>query len=159
MTEQLWIAVLSSSALTGVLVAVISGLFGLRARRSEYVNEYHRRILDKRIEAYASVEQLVFGLKNVSLGCDGLSDSVSDHLQKFMDLFYGFDADKEPLESFGQRHYDDLGSLRVELERALADDLLKLDDVGGFLKAKRKVAHGHRALAVGPDGIRELGRL
>ncbi len=57
-------------ALAGVLLgAVIAGLYNLRAKRAEYVNEYYKTVIGRRIAAYEQLEELI------------VSFNLGDHLK------------------------------------------------------------------------------
>jgi hypothetical protein len=57
--SQLVLAVLSSS----VAGAVVVGVYSLRAKRSEYVNDYYKTVVARRIAAYEKLERLILELK------------------------------------------------------------------------------------------------
>jgi hypothetical protein len=62
LVQLAWIS--GSCALFGVLVgAFISGLFTLRAKRNEYVNDFYKIVIDKRVEAYEHLELLIQSFK------------------------------------------------------------------------------------------------
>lgn len=61
--NQLWLAVLSSSVLSGIVGAVVGGIFSLRGKRNEYVNDYYKTIIRRRVVAYEKVELLIVNLK------------------------------------------------------------------------------------------------
>ena len=63
MSPEILLAVLSSSLLSGVIVALVAGIFSLRSKKNEYVNEYYKLVLKKRVEAYEEVENLVIRIK------------------------------------------------------------------------------------------------
>lgn len=63
MTKEIIIAILSSSLISGILGVGLTGWFSLRAKINEYLNEYFKIILAKRVKAYEAVERLVADLK------------------------------------------------------------------------------------------------
>ena len=71
MPPDLLIAVLSSSAVSAVTAALISGWFNLRSKRSEYENAYFKMVLERRIKAYEQVEALIVQIKTAVLDGDG----------------------------------------------------------------------------------------
>jgi hypothetical protein len=64
------LAVISGGfALLGALLGtLITGFFGLRAKRNEYVNDYYKKVIDRRIAAYEQLERLIVSLRTTSLG-------------------------------------------------------------------------------------------
>jgi hypothetical protein len=56
-------ALLSTSALGGVVGAIISGFFLLRSRQNDYRNEYYKLVIQRRLSAYEQVEALISTLK------------------------------------------------------------------------------------------------
>ena len=82
MTPQLWLAVLSSSVISGVLGALIAGWFNLQSKNREYANTYYSMVLEKRIKAYEAVEHLIalsilIALDITAKGVPGPSESSS----------------------------------------------------------------------------------
>jgi hypothetical protein len=58
-------------ALVGALLgAMISGYFNLRAKRNEYINEYYKKVIDRRMAAYERLEDLIISLKTSIVGED-----------------------------------------------------------------------------------------
>ena len=56
-------------ALLGALLGtVIAGLFSLRAKRNEYVNDYYKKVIDRRLAAYEQLESLIVSLRTTFLG-------------------------------------------------------------------------------------------
>src|ERR1017187_10385053 len=65
---------LLSSALTlggALFTALIAGIYNLRAKRNEYVHDYYKRVIDRRIVAYEELENLIVNLKTAVLDEDG----------------------------------------------------------------------------------------
>ena len=59
MTEQPWFM-----GLIGIVIgATIAGAYNLRAKRNEYVNEYYKLVVRRRVEAYEKLENLIINLK------------------------------------------------------------------------------------------------
>lgn len=69
-TEQIILAVLSSSLLSGVLGALIAGQYNLRVKRNDYVNDYYKIVLSKRVAAYERLEELIVRLSTSVLDKD-----------------------------------------------------------------------------------------
>jgi len=166
MDEKMWLAILSSSLLSGVLGALIVGGFNLRAKRNEYVNSYYEMVLKRRLEAYEHVESLIAALKAAVIDADNrpyhflfsqndeyegaykiifglLSQALwlsNDLFEKTRDLniliFRGGEGTSNTVE-FGKKHYEEIANLRSEIEQINARDLLSLHNVKGFLKEKR----------------------
>ncbi len=57
----------SCCTLGGVLVA---GIYSLRVKRNEYVNDYYKKVIDRRMAAYEALESLVINLKIAVLDDD-----------------------------------------------------------------------------------------
>lgn len=71
MPPDLLVALLSSSAVSAVIAAVVAGWFNLRSKRSEYENAYYKMVLERRIKAYEHVEHLITQIKIAVLDSDG----------------------------------------------------------------------------------------
>lgn len=58
-------------ALLGALLGtLIAGFFSLRVKRNEYVNDYYKKVIDRRIAAYEQLESLIVSLRTTFLGED-----------------------------------------------------------------------------------------
>jgi hypothetical protein len=72
-TAQLVQIAVSSGGFTlvGVLLgAVIAGIYNLRAKRNDYVNDYYKTIIHRRIEAYEQLERLIEDLRTAVVDKD-----------------------------------------------------------------------------------------
>jgi hypothetical protein len=157
-------------ALLGALLGtLISGVFGLRAKRNEYVNDYYKKVLDRRIAAYEQLESLIVSLRTTCLGEDNkpyhllfsqaegngllpayrmlhgiasqalwLSHEAFDKGRELNTLLWGFKGSGgSNLIEFGQKNYEAIATLRENLERIVAADMLGLHDVRRFLRKKK----------------------
>ena len=171
MTEQLWLAILSSSLISGILGALIAGAYTLRGKRNEYINDYYKTVIQRRLAAYEQLESLIVALKTAVLDSDNkpyhllfskdddwesvhqllfhvMSQSLwisEEAFVKTRDLNYlAFrlkPGDSGVIE-FGKQNYEAIATLRSDLEKILAADMLELYDVKSFLKHKKKNTHG-----------------
>lgn len=62
-TNDIWVPIVSSSVISATLGAVVGGIFSLRSKRNEYVNEYYKIIINRRLAAYEKVETLIVSFK------------------------------------------------------------------------------------------------
>ena len=170
MNNQLFIAVISSSLLSAVLGALIAGAYALKNRQNEYVNEYYKTVIQRRITAYEQLENLIVSIKTCVLDKDNkpyhLLFSKADDWDNLYILIYKVisqslwlseDAfmisrdlnylvflktpDETDMIEFGKQNYEKIASIRAELEKILAIDMLDLHNVKKFLKNKMKVKH------------------
>jgi hypothetical protein len=58
-----WITVITSWLGSGALSALVAGLYGLRAKRNDYVNDYYKTIIKRRVAAYERLENTIVSLK------------------------------------------------------------------------------------------------
>jgi hypothetical protein len=166
--SALQLALLSSVFTFGAvtLAALVAGLYNLRAKRNEYVNDYYKTVIQRRIEAYEQLEGLIILFKTTIVGEDAkpyhLPFSGEHHTEDvFKRLFSGMSQglwlSEEAFEktaelnrllfrvpeaqaaaiSFGKQHYQAVATVRDDLERILAADMLELHKVGRFLKRKK----------------------
>jgi hypothetical protein len=63
--QTLWLIGLTSAAVSAVVSGIIAGWFNLRAKRAEFVNEYHKFVIQRRIAVYEQLEALIFLVKSV----------------------------------------------------------------------------------------------
>lgn len=172
MTPEFWITVLSSSVLSSAFITLIAGLYNLRAKHSEYVNDYYKTVIKKRVAAYEELEKLIGRPKTSVVGDDNrpchvmfvfhnaadprvellglnnlglwLSNEVYARTRELSILLFGLKEGNEI--EFGKKNYEVLATLRQDLERLLARDMLTLYDVKRFLKSKDKPDPGFSPL-------------
>ncbi len=58
-SQPLWLIILSSSAISTVILAALQGLYHLRSQRNEYVNDYYKTVITRRIAAYEELEKMI----------------------------------------------------------------------------------------------------
>lgn len=166
MTPQLWLAVLSSSVIAGILGAFITGWFNLRSKHTEYANTYYKMVLEKRIKAYEAVEHLIHLIKIAVVDLDNrpyhvLFSKDDDHANVYKSIIDGmpdalwlsdelFEATRElnvfvyshapsgtGLIEFGKAHYREIAELRTKIERIHIRDMTNLHEVPEFLRMKK----------------------
>jgi hypothetical protein len=153
------------AAVSLIVGAIVTGLYALRAKRNEYVNEYFKTVLARRVAAYEQLEKLVLGLRTcvveeednrpyhyVFASDDGwesafdllgkamsqglwLSDEVWTRLRDLNILLFRMTKPAN-LKEFGRTIYQEIALLRSDLEGRLANDMLHLHDVERFLANK-----------------------
>lgn len=177
MLDQLGLAILTSSLLSGIFGALIAGAFGLRGKQNEYVNDYFKTIIKRRLDAYEKLEQLINALKLSVLDDDQqpyhqvfsneatwadiyalfleatshtlwLSDNVFAKTRELNIMFLHASSNKRDLVEFGKSNYAPIAKLREEIERLHAKDMLALHDVEGFLKKKKAHQSGFSPIDV-----------
>ncbi|MBA4285722.1 MAG: hypothetical protein C0434_09355 [Xanthomonadaceae bacterium] len=165
-TEQLILAILSSSVLGGAIGAFIAGRFNLSVKDREYENEYYKLVLAKRIAAYESIQKLVTGLKTAVLDEDKqpyhlllsredglpeahkllyeissqalwLSDDLFLQTRDLGRLLFGATDREGGAVVFAKKHYQKFATFREEIERVHIRDMLSLHKIRKFLKAKK----------------------
>ena len=166
MTPELWIAVLSSSVISGVMGALIAGWFNLRSKHTEYANTYYKMVLERRVKAYEAVERLINQIKIAVVDTDNrpyhllfskdddhanvykaLMDGMPDALWLSDELFeatrelnlmvYSRAPDGSGLTEFGKAHYREIAELRTKIEKLHIRDMTTLHEVPAFLRKKR----------------------
>lgn len=166
MTPEIWLAVLSSSVVSGILGALIAGWFNLRSKHTEYANTYYKIVLEKRVKAYEGVERLINQIKVAVVDTDNrpyhilfskdddhcnvykaLMEGMPDSLWLTDDLFeltralnvlvYSKVPDGSGLIEFGKTHYREIAELRTKMEKLHIRDMATLHEVPEFLRKKR----------------------
>jgi hypothetical protein len=180
MTEQIAqhpvLTILISWVGSGFLSALVAGIYNLRAKRSEYVNDYYKLVIKRRIEAYEQLERVIIQFKFTVVDDDKrgyhlpfaseedkdwdatqillagvmsqglwLSDKVFAKLRELNLILFRHSKPPSMVE-FGKQQYEKIATLRAELERLLAQDMLTLHDVGLFLKTKDRPDPGFSAV-------------
>jgi hypothetical protein len=173
-SQPLWLILLSSSALSAFVSAVIAGLINLRAKRNEYVNDFYKTVIKRRIAAYEQIENLIIWLKLAVCDADGrpyhilfsedggwekahallvmissqglwLSDEAFQKGRELNILIFHLDKPSDVIR-FAKENHQAIATIRAELERVLAKDMLTLHDVERFLKSKNKADTGFRTV-------------
>jgi hypothetical protein len=169
-----WVTVITSWLGSGLICAVVAGIYNLRAKQKEYVNDYYKEVIKRRIAAYEQLEQLIMWLKSTVVDDDNrpyhvlfssnteedwrrvfqvvfqtnglwLSEEAFSKAGEFAVLIYSLDDPANIIE-FGKAHYQTIATIRADLERILARDMLNLHDVASFLKSKNKPDPGFRVV-------------
>lgn len=156
---------------TSAIVSVITGkLLELHAlkkgKQIDFVNSYHKLILEKRLEAYEQFEAFILNLKLSVVDDDGkpyhLVFANEHDWQRTLDMVTelmpyslwlsveAFDKTREfnvltkditettDRKEFGKNNYLKFVSLRESLESIRAHDLIQLHDIENFLKQRVK---------------------
>lgn len=164
---DIWVAVLSSSVLSGAIGAIVAGWFGLRSMRNEYENAYFKMVLDKRIASYTEVEKFISGasiaivddknrtyhamfqprehglpefyvlLHKAMSGKFWLSDDLYAATRELNLIAYPAGDNQEALLAIAKDRYKDIAELRTTIERLHSRDMLSLHLVRKFLRSKR----------------------
>jgi hypothetical protein len=165
--ETILISVLSSAVASSVVAALVSGWFGLKAKQTEYVNEYYKLVLQKRMAAYEKVEHLITQVKTAVRGSDDprsyhilfsedddhqnvytlllsvnsqslwLTDDLFDLTRELNLMVYLGTKDGESLIEFGRQNYKPIAELRTKIERLHARDMARLHNVPKFLRGRK----------------------
>lgn len=168
-------------ALFGALFgAALAGYFTLRAKRNEFVNDYYRTVIQRRIEAYEAMEKLIVAFKTsvVDKDCKPyhlpfelasennhplmlLDSSMSQGLWLSVEAFrlirdlnyllFRTPSGREESIAFGKEHYQKIAVTRETLERVLASDMLDLHRVKRFLAHKKKHRDGFHPVQLYPS--------
>jgi hypothetical protein len=155
LTGQTWLAILSSSVISGILGALIAGGYTLKGKQNEYINDYYKTIIQRRIAAYEQLERLIVWLKitvndddyrpyhilfsddddsenidkqllSVMSQCLWYSEDTFKKTQELINLIFSLKPDNSGIIEFGKQNYKTIATLRVDLEKNLAIDMLKL---------------------------------
>lgn len=178
MTAQLLLAILSTSVISSVLGGIVAGAYALHAKSEEYANEYYKIVLSRRIAAYERVEDLIVALKASVVDDDRkpfhlmfssddaaawergfvmlhavmsqglwLSDEIFVKIRDFNYLIFRSNKPTSVIE-FAKENYQAIATIRAELERLLARDMLNLHKVKKFLISKNKADQGFLAVSL-----------
>lgn len=166
-----WLSILSSSLASVIIGGMIVGFYNLRIKRNEFINDYYKSIIKRRVEAYEQLERLIVALKSTVVGADKqpyhllfakddnwesahrltfsvnsqalwLSDDAFERTRDLNYLFYGLTPTAGSAIEFGKTNYRKIAELREKLEQILAGDMLELHKVHKFLKRKKKMIRG-----------------
>lgn len=176
-TAELWLAIFSSSVVSGVVVALIAGAYALRGKQNEYVNDYYKTVIQRRIAAYEKLEALIVSVKSTVIEGDSkpyhllfakegdwesayqllhnvmsqglwLSDEVFEKVRDLNYLVFRINPDNTSVIDFGKQNYETIATLRADLEKILVADMLMLHDVEAFFKCKKKNTQGFHSVQI-----------
>jgi hypothetical protein len=165
MSAPIWLSILTSSLISALVGGLIAGAVTLRVAKNQYVNDYYKNIIQRRISAYEQLELLIYLLKtsiadnsdnklyhfifadgdtskafeimmSISSHSMWLSKGVIDETIGLNRLLYTFPSKKEDVLSFAKENYKNIAETRTRLEKLYARDFLSLHNVPGFLKSK-----------------------
>src|SRR4051812_30927858 len=172
----IWQVGLSSAAISAIVSGIVLGVFNLRVKRAEFVNDYHKLIIQRRIAVYEQLEVLIFLIKSavvdprdnrsyhfvfamdnpeevihttlMQLRANSLwlSNKVFETSRDFSILMFGLPSDKEQAVEFGKNHYEEISRIREAFENALAEDMRTLYKVKQFLRSKKRRHAGFSAV-------------
>jgi len=138
----------------------------------EYKNDYYKKIIDKRMEAYEQLEKFIASLKVTTPGKENkmyhvyfstevffngqteetlkivsksiwLSEDINDLMLQFNQILYLFpNNNDDTIMEYAKKEYHKIACIREGLEKHLASDLLKLYDVKKFLAEKANLNGG-----------------
>lgn len=166
MPEITWTAILASSVVAALLGGLIAGFVTLRVARNQYVNDYYKTVVQRRLAAYEQLEYLITMLKTsvaddsdnkvyhllfaggdnlkafeilfrVSSQAMWLSDEVVDETVNLNRLLFSCPSNQTDVFAFAKEHYKTIAETRTRLERLHSRDFLTLHEVAKFLKSKK----------------------
>lgn len=159
------------SSIASILVCCITVYFNFRqtmkAKQKEYIDDYYKYIVKRRIAAYEQLEKLIASIKCTAADSDQkayhlifsseedilmeykmllsttndalwLSEAAFDASRRLNYILLEFDPTKIDTVSFGKKNYEQVANLREKLEKILAQDMLELHNVKKFLNEKKK---------------------
>jgi hypothetical protein len=166
MPDITWTSILTSSVIAAVIGGLLGGLVTLRVARNQYINDYYKLVVKKRIDAYEHVEDLITQLKTsladdqdrkvyhflfaegdvgrahkalflISAQSMWLTDELVDETVELNRLLYQCPSDPAAAIAFTKEHYQAIAEARTRLERMHARDFVVLHKVKRFLKSKK----------------------
>jgi len=153
------------------VVAFITCLFNnrqtMRVKHKEYVADYYKYIVKRRIAAYELLENFIVSIKIALISDDDptrpyhkifsheedfykaykllleiqalwLSQDAYDITREMNYILFRADTTEKSMTEYGKENYENLANLRSKLENIVARDMLRLHDVETFLKEKKE---------------------
>lgn len=165
MPDIVWTSVFTSSVIAAILGGLIGGIVTLRVARNQYLNDYYKTILRKRLAAYEQIEGLIIEIKLAVTDEGGhgvyhflfssgdsvdiykklyfvfsqsmwLSEDMLSEILALNRLIRTFPDDKQGIIAHAKSHYKTIAEIRTRLEHHHRKDLLALHNVKGFLRSK-----------------------
>ena len=177
MTEITWPVLLASNVVAALLGGGVAGFFTLRVARSQYINDYYKTVIQRRLTAYEQLEQLITMLKTAVqdendgrayhiLFADGdrteaykllfvissqsmwLSDDIASETIALNRLLYSSPKNQDDPFSHFKDNYKTIAEMRTRLEKMHSRDFQNLHDVKKFLRSKNP-SDSYEVLSVG----------
>ncbi len=76
-TPAFWLIGLVSAGISAVVSGFISGIFNIRTKRHEYINEYYKLVLNRRLAAYETLEKLILLIKTAVKAYSAASGEIN----------------------------------------------------------------------------------
>lgn len=164
---DLWITILSSSLVSGATAAIVSGWFNLRTKNREYENAYFKIVLDKRVAAYAEVDNFISRASISQVDQENrtyhsiftpqeeglpefyvlvykamsakfwLSDEIYAAIRELNLMAYPAADNQERLLEIAKLRYQEIAETRTRIEKLHSRDMQNLHRVSQFLKNKK----------------------
>lgn len=161
-----WTTIFASSLVAALLGRIIAGFVALRVARNQYVNDYYKTVVQRRLAAYEQLERLIAMLKTsvaddsdnrvyhllfaggdnakvfeatvrISSQSMWLSNEVIDETVTLNRLLFKCPGSQRDVLAFAKEHYKTIADTRTRLERLYSRDFLALHEVKRFLKSKK----------------------
>lgn len=168
MPDITWTSLLATSTIAAIVGGLIGGFVTLRVAQNQYLNDYYKTIVSRRIAAYEHLEHLIIMLKtsisdesdegiyhllfsfddktemfkslfNLSAQAMWLSNEIVAETIALSRFFYSFPSDKAEIIEHAKNNYHVIAETRTRLELLCARDFLTLHDVPGFFKSKKPI--------------------
>lgn len=168
MPDITWTSLLATSTIAAIVGGLIGGFVTLRVARNQYLNDYYKTIVSRRIAAYEHLEHLIAMLRtsvsdesderiyhllfsfdhktemfkslfHLSAQAMWLSNEVVAETIALSRLFYSFQRDKSDIIEHAKNNYRVIAETRTRLELLCARDFLTLHEVPEFLKRKKPI--------------------
>jgi len=180
------IAIAIGGACGVVISAVVTGVYNLLAKRTEYANEYYKVVIVKRIAAYQQLETLIASLKlsvldigdgkayhlifakngelqglysmlaDINLQALWLSEGAFEKAKEFNYHIFRSEGVSKTIE-FRKENYRGIAVLREEMENIVCEDMSSLHNVRPFLRRKaRRKKQKFAELAVTDAGLQKV---
>ena len=163
-----------------LLAAVVAGIYKLRATGDDYVNDYYKTVINRRIEAYEQLERLIESLRTAVVDQDcrpyhfvfdqkealpnlfkeifdtmshglWLSDEAFAKTRDLNYLVFRMSVAGGDMIEVAKQNHPMIAEGRESLERILAADMLGLHDVKRFLKRKKNSRSGFQPVQLYPS--------
>lgn len=138
--------ILTSSLVAGIFSAVVSAIVSMKLKNLDYKNEYYKKILEKRLEAYKYIEAQISVLKSSVLDEDGKPyHTIFSYGEQ---EFYKFQENLHTAIAYGMWINDETSEL-----------MDKLNEI--FFKISRRVANANNEglITLGKDYYQEISVL
>ena len=138
--------ILTSTLIASIISSIVSALISIKLKTLDYKNEYYKRILTKRLNAYQFLERQISVLKSTVLGDDG----------KPYHLIFSYGEDK--FQEFQENLFLAM-AYSIWINNVTVEKMEKLNEIFFMISRKYQIVDGTDLIEVGKKYYNQIANL